>query len=165
MFISYQGGESSQAISGQFILEDRHTDGEALQVSYPVVLPKQSGMFSIALQYPLEVEQWYRWYFVVDCLGTETVTQEIEGYIYRQVSLGSAPEFSPDSPQTLVNWYIEQGIWYEAFDQAVQLDCHGSSHSARSQLWKTLLSSDDIQLTDLTVAPLNCITANTELTL
>ena len=150
IFVSYQGDEISEGLSGELILEDRSTNGERLHVSSPVVLPQQSGLFSIALQYRLESEQWYRWYLVVNCLGSETVAQEIEGYIYRQGEIASRSESD-------INWYINNGIWYDAFDRAVKLACNSSSDAANSQLWRTLLNSDDVQLGGVNIGFVKCV--------
>ena len=150
-YIAYSTEESKQNLTARLFLEDRVSDGKNVQQSQQVALPDRSGIFPVRLTTKLRPEQWYRWYLVIICNSEAVSDWEIEGFIYRQ-----NPQMLPDnwerrSSSEKIDFYLENGIWFDLFDQSVSLAC-----SSDDMFWRSSLASPDIQLEDLAVKDLLC---------
>ena len=161
VYVAYSGdrSQSETPLKAELSVEDRQTDTKLEPKSYPVELPKTSGIFSIALPHTIELEQWYRWYLVTNCqTATSSIGDvvQIEGFLQRKELNNSTHNLEELSPTERVSSYIEKRIWYDAFDEAVLLHCNNQSDNESKNYWQTLLKSDAVNLETISDRPVFC---------
>lgn len=150
MYVAYSDRWQGEAPPmAELSVENRQTDTKLEPKTYPVELPKTSGIFSIDLPHSLESEQWYRWYLVTDCqtaVSSMNDVLQIEGFLQRQEVTNLIPDSKLLSSAERVDFYTEKQIWYDAFHQAVLLHCNDRSDNELKNYWQTLLKSDAVNL-------------------
>ncbi len=151
VYISYSSGrfEGETPLIAELSVEERKTDLKLEPKSYPVKLPKTSGLFSISLPHSLGSDQWYRWYLVVNCQGENPSSNDvlqIEGFLHRK-DLTKPSKSALQSE--LINFYTNNNIWYDAFHQAALLHCNNKQDNDLSNYWQTLLKNDAVKLDEM----------------
>ena len=159
MYVAYSDRWQGEAPPmAELSVENRQTDTKLEPKTYPLELPKTSGIFSINLPQTLESDRWYRWYLVTGCQTTSSMNNvlQIEGFLHRKELSDSThnPKFM--SPAERVNYYAERQIWYDAFHQAVLLHCHDRSDNELKNYWQTLLKSEAVNLENISDRPVFC---------
>ena len=152
--VTYPSGkfEGEIPLTAELSVEERKTDRKLEPKSYPLELPRSSGIFSITLPHSLESNKWYRWYLVVNCQTENSSLSDvlqIEGFLQRRELNELAYKAESLSSSELVNLYAENHIWYDAFDEAALLHCNNWSDNELKDYWQTLLKSDEVELDDV----------------
>ena len=154
VYISYPSDwfDGGIPLAAELSVEERETDTKLEPKSYPLELPKTSGIFSISLPHSLEPNKWYRWYLVVNCQRENYFTNnvlQIEGFLHRS-ELNNWKNYSESlSPSELISLYTDNHIWYDAFHQAALLHCNNLSDNELRNYWQTLLKSDEVELDEV----------------
>jgi hypothetical protein len=140
-------GLSHSAVSTEFVLidQDRHPI-HTEQVS----LNGESGIISVQLTYPLEVNQVHRWVFQVSLTGEPGEGPAVEGFI-KLIQPDSALNrqlTAATSPQERIRAYAEHGVWHDALTELAALRLTHSSSATQTDLssatqtdWTSLLNS------------------------
>ena len=156
--VAYDSDNFEPELLGKFYLEKADTN-ERLP---PIVvrLPKISGVLGISLPYVLEVNQWYRWYLLLDCPLESSFSRNtvlwVEGLVQRIEKSNLENQLAIQTSEQRITFYAEEGIWYDALDEAAKLRCRNSQNSALAKLWLDLLKDDDVDLEQLTQVILIC---------
>lgn len=151
VYISYPSDrfEGEIPLTAELSVEERKTDTKLEPKSYPLKLPITSGIFSITLPHSLELNEWYRWYLVLNC-DTENTSfgdaLQIEGIIQRR----QLNELGYDA------LYEENQLWYDTFHQAALLHCNNRQDNEFNNYWKTLLKSDEVNLNEASDRAIIC---------
>jgi hypothetical protein len=156
VYISYPSGrfngETERHLTAELSVEERETDLKLEPKSYPLELPKTSGIFSVSLPHSLGSNKWYRWYLVVDCQGENISGNDvlqIEGFLYRKGLNDLTKPSESAMPSELVRFYIDNHIWYDAFHEAALLHCNNRSNNELKNYWQTLLKIDAVELDEV----------------
>ncbi|MDJ0689265.1 MAG: DUF928 domain-containing protein [Xenococcaceae cyanobacterium MO_188.B32] len=161
VYVAYPSGrfEGKTPLTAELSVEERKTDTKLEPKSYPLELPKNSGIFSISLPHSLESNKWYRWYLVVNCQAENTSANDvlqIEGFLQRRELDDLTYNAESLSPSELVSLYTENHIWYDAFHEAALLHCNNGSDNELKNYWQTLLKSDEVNLDDVSDRSVIC---------
>lgn len=147
---------SSQAVPvGEFSLQDEQ--GRDVYRT-PFTLPETPGLVSFSIPTtaaPLEINQWYRWYFKLYCEPQKLSTSVfVQGWVQR-VALTPALEsqLKVTTPQEYTA-YATHLIWYDALSRLAELRFTKPSDAALEQNWAKLLSTKGIGLEQLHRQPL-----------
>lgn len=147
---------SPQAVPvGEFSLQDEK--GRDVYRT-PLTLPKTPGLVSFSIPptaAPLEINQWYRWYFKLYCQPQKLSTPVfVQGWVQR-VELAPALEsqLKATTPQEYTA-YATNLIWYDALSRLAEMRFTNPSDAALKQDWAKLLSSRGIGLEHLNQQPL-----------
>ncbi|CCQ69685.1 hypothetical protein CWATWH0402_3458 [Crocosphaera watsonii WH 0402] len=108
------------------------------------------GIISFALPkdlLELKVNGIYQWQLSID--GQE---EKIEGYLQRK-PLPSQLN-GQLSPEQRIEWYAENGIWYDLLTELAQLRLQDPNNSQLKEQWDTLLEDSDVDLGYLKQQPL-----------
>ncbi len=152
LYISYSSDTIDKTIKAELSVEERKTDRKLEPKSYSFELPKSSGIFSITVPYSLDVNNWYRWYLVVNCQPQSSLPNdilELGGFIYRK-------ELNVPNSSNLVDFYITNNAWYDAFNQAALLHCKSRADQEFKDYWRSLLKSEDVGLGELSDRSIIC---------
>jgi hypothetical protein len=97
------------------------------------------GIVSIRLgpTVSLETNKDYTWYFLLYC-GARSPDNYINGFIRRVERPNLEKQLRSTSPRERVILYAEQGIWYEALNELIQLS---RDNGKRDRDWTSLLGS------------------------
>ena len=149
--VTYPSGrwEGEIPLTAELSVEERKTDTKLEPKSYPLELPRNSGIFSITLPHSLESNKWYRWYLVINCETENSSLSDvlqIQGVLQRRElnELGYDPESGNRSQ--LISLYAENHIWFDTFHQAALLHCNNPQNDEFKNYWQTLLKNDDVKL-------------------
>lgn len=126
------------------------------QTSIKATIP-QSGFVSVSLpvtQKPLEINQFYRWFFVVDCAHESSPL--VEGWVQRTVpSPALSKSLKNADGQQRVALYAANGIWYDAISTLSALRRREPKNSQFMADWVSLLES--VGLKEIATEPVtNC---------
>jgi hypothetical protein len=115
-----------------------------------ISLPKQSGIFPISLPHTLKVNQWYRWYLVLNCQSQDTPTDNsvisFEGMIKQVENPEIDISIETLTPQKQINVLADAGIWYDLVNQIMELSCNHQNNEAIEQYWRSLWPDHSIPL-------------------
>lgn len=159
-YLQYPPDPAVPPISATLALEERATNTKLLPKSYPIQLPRKSGVFGLSLPYTLQSNQWYRWYLSLDCqsIAGSNAVLELLGFLYRPSLPGI--EHSLDSKTALerLQIYADRGIWYDALTAAARYHCQhfpGQVLEENHPLSR-LLRDDDVKLHHIASRPVIC---------
>ncbi|MDJ0743961.1 MAG: DUF928 domain-containing protein [Xenococcaceae cyanobacterium MO_167.B27] len=163
--VTYPSGrwEGEIPLTAELSVEERKTDTKLEPKSYPLELPRTSGIFSITLPHSLESNKWYRWYLVINCETENSSLSDvlqIEGVLQRRELNELAYNAESLNPSDLVSLYAQNHIWYDAFDQAALLHCNNWSDNELKNYWQTLLKSDEVNLDAVSDRAIICPNTN-----
>ena len=154
VYISYPSDrfEGEIPLTAELSVEERKTDTKLEPKSYPLKLPRTSGIFSITLPHSLELNEWYRWYLVLNC-DTENTSfgdaLQIEGVLQRRELNELVYDTESRNKSQLISLYAENHIWYDTFHQAALLHCNNRQNNEFKDYWQTLLKSDEVKLDEV----------------
>ena len=151
--------EGGTPLIAELSVEERKTDTKLEPKSYPLELPRNSGIFSINLPHSLMVNKWYRWYLVINCQAENVSANDalqIEGFLQRQEVNDLSNDSQSLSPSELIAFYTDNHIWYDAFHQAALLHCNNLLDNALKNYWQTLLTSSEIELDEVSKRSVFC---------
>lgn len=158
VYVDYKSARNESQIYGTFTLEKRPFSPESSPVQRSIPLPKTSGVFSIPFPDSLQKDQWYNWYFKIDCQEQEFsgygVPLFIQGSIKRIVSPDLESQVRNASPDELLRLYKEEYLWYDSLSAAARLRCQPSQNFVASDPWIDLLEA--VELGELYQAQLIC---------
>ncbi len=158
--VSYTSNQIAQELSGELSVEDAQTFSKLPPQTMPVELPKSSGVFSIPLTHSLEVNKWYRWYLILECNAPGSSGSDLVMSVQGMVKRVELPEVEhqlvTQGPQERIKVYAEQGIWYDALDEAAQLSCTEEQNGAIAQSWQVLLQDERVALDKVSPTSLLC---------
>lgn len=160
VYVAYPSGkwQGETPLTAELSIEERKTNTKLEPKSYPLELPKNSGIFSITLPHSIQLERWYRWYLAIAC-QTETAllddALQIEGVLQRRELKRLSNNTESLSRSELVGLYATNHIWYDTFHKAALLHCDNSSDNVSKNYWQTLLESEAVNL-DLSDRPIIC---------
>ena len=156
--VTYEPQSPPQKIFAQFYLEKADTNEKLAPVT--VTLPQRSGVFSISIPSSLALNQWYRWYLILDCQSAidsnRNSVKWVEGIIQRIKPSNLSIESEGNLSQQLINAYAEDGIWYDALDKAAQWYCLNPQRLDFTQPWKSLLEDQAVDLASVVQSELFC---------
>jgi hypothetical protein len=140
---------------GEFSLQDEQ--GRDVYRT-PFTLPKTPGLvrFSIpTTAAPLEINQWYRWYFKLYCEPEKLSTPVfVQGWVQRvELTPALESQLKATTPQEYTA-YATNLIWYDALSHLAELRLANPSDAVLAQDWAKLLSSRGIDLKQLNQQPL-----------
>jgi hypothetical protein len=107
-----------------------------------IILPNFSGAFAMNLPPLPEGNHRYQWLLEVNC--GDDVYIDIGGYIYQT----QTPDLTNLNAPERINFYEEQGIWYDALNESANFYCQNVNY------WGDLLTQENLHL--IVVEPLNC---------
>jgi len=147
---------SPQAVPvGEFSLQDEQ--GRDVYRT-PFTLPKTPGLVSFSIPptaAPLELNQWYRWYFKLYCEpGKLSTPVFVQGWVQR---VALTPDLENQLKATASQEYAVYAthlLWYDALSRLAELRLTSPSDAALEQDWAKLLSSRGIGLEQLNQQPL-----------
>ena len=148
--ISYPSGSNGSNLYGEFSLEDSISDTKLDPKRTLVTLPESSGIFNIVAPHSLDIDinKRYRWYFKVYArqpdFGNKYICG-IEGIVMTQPT--NTIEIKTE--ENLMQFYIDRGIWYDAFDRSMMLYCQNLPDKQLVNYWQDLLKSDGVNLSEL----------------
>lgn len=150
--IKYNSGRAENAISGQFSLQDPEKKNKEL-LRVPVTLPQESSGFSIHITHSLQPDKMYRWYLALD----NCPKVYVQGWIQRVTKPELQHQLEEiETLQERFALYYRENIWYDALNEAANIDCSNQQKTSLDRPWATLLSDDDIKLQDIAQTPLTC---------
>lgn len=157
--VSYQSEPVERGLYGEFSLQDSKTNTKLVPKYLPVTLPSRSGVFSIPLPYSLEVGKWYRWHLILDCNSPDSFYDDSVLFIRGLLKRVELPKFkypldTTNSQQKLMELYAENGIWYDALNQAAKLRCSNPQNATFAEAWSRLLKA--VELEKIAQASLIC---------
>lgn len=156
--VAYDSDNFEPELLGKFYLEKADTN-ERLPLIV-VRLPKTSSVLDISLPYSLEVNQWYRWYLLLDCplesSSSRNTVLWVEGLVQRIERSNLESQLEIKTSEQRITFYAKEGIWYDALDEAAKLRCRNLQNSALAKLWLDLLKDDDVGLEQLAQVQLVC---------
>ena len=99
---------------------------------------------------PLEVGEWYVWYFKIYCAPPEVSTPLfVQGWIKR-VTINSFLNLElQQTAQRLDKVYARYGIWYDAVDRLARLHLFNPTNQTLRQDWYKLLNTKGVSLEEL----------------
>ncbi|HIK10539.1 MAG TPA: DUF928 domain-containing protein [Oscillatoriaceae cyanobacterium M33_DOE_052] len=143
VYVSYNNGAGETPITGEISLEEIGTNRRLPPGKVSISLPTQSGAFPITFTSSLEPNKWYRWYLVVDCSNPEDGPtpsfSSVEGLIYPE-----AISPLPATPQDRLQFYAEDGFWYDAINEAGNIYCSQQPNRANLADWESLLKYGEL---------------------
>ncbi len=161
VYVSYSSDrfEGEIPLTAELSVEERQTDTKLEPKSYPLELPRTSGIFSITLPHSLELNEWYRWYLVLNC-DTENTSfgdaLQIEGVLQRRELNELGYDSQSRTSSELISLYAENHIWYDTFHEAALLHCNNGQDNEFNNYWKTLLKSDEVNLNEVSDRAIIC---------
>jgi hypothetical protein len=159
--ISYSSAQTEveKPFKAELSVEERAINIKLEPKNYSFELPKRSGIFSISIPHLLESNKWYRWYLVINCQPQSSAPNdilELGGFIYRK-ELNNFKNFSDSlSLPELMQFYIKNNTWYDAFHEAALLHCKNWPDNELKNYWQTLLKSEDVKLDEVSNQSLMC---------
>ena len=159
--VTYPSGrwEGEIPLKAELSVEERKTDTKLEPKSYPLELPRTSGIFSITLPHSLESNKWYRWYLVLNC-DTENTSfgdaLQIEGVLQRRELNELGYDAESGNGSWLISLYAENHIWYDTFHEAALLHCDNRQNNEFNNYWQTLLKSDEVNLNEVSDRAIIC---------
>ena len=111
--------------AGEFIVYQGNTPDEFYRSSF--TLPNASGIVSVPINRNLLSEQYYRWYFRVNCnLADGTAHETISGWIHRQVASANITSYYDELAEVALSQSEEKSSKW--FDLLVEIDELDSTH-------------------------------------
>ncbi|NEQ96152.1 MAG: DUF928 domain-containing protein [Cyanothece sp. SIO2G6] len=148
---------SSEAVWAEFELVDKNDNSVLKEEVLLWSLPEQPGIFSVTIPTsatPLEINERYRWYFVVVCNEFDySINPAVEGWIERVEHEDIAQQLgvSIDAPpENLLSIYTDYSLWYETVSLLV------NTRETQPELWAGFLDLFGLTTVDqeLIVQPL-----------
>lgn len=146
--------------SGKFVLLDEKNNSVTTQ-PIPITLSNTPGVIRVsvpATEKPLEIGQYYHWYFLMDCSPDSSEDIAVEGLVQRIVPKQELTRrLVAATPRQRVALYAQAGIWQDALTTLGELRVRQPKDAALATDWKDLLDSvflDNIS----TVAIADCCT-------
>ncbi len=147
-----------EAPSGEFTLHEG--DNEVYRTRFQ--LPATPGIVSVSLPSTtksLEIGKTYRWYFAVNCPGSESSDKQpafVTGVVER-VARSPALETELNAakmPLERIAAYAKHHLWYETLTELAQLRLKEPQNPTLGSVWVELLSDKNVGLNRVTQQPI-----------
>ncbi|MEH2373809.1 DUF928 domain-containing protein [Nostoc sp.] len=131
--------------SVKFILEDEQKNYLSKE-PIPITLSNTPGVIRVSVpttEKPLEIGQYYHWYFLIDC-NPQNRSEDIavEGLVQRIVPKdGLTRRLQIATPRQRVALYAQAGIWQDALTTLGKLRARQRQDADLAADWKDLLES------------------------
>lgn len=119
--IDYKDKLPKHSISAELSLLDKNGDLVAERITI-MSIPTISGAFLLELPNLPESNKGYKWILEIDC--NEQATLDVEGYIYKK----DIPNLTNLNSLEKIIYYQQQGIWYDALNEAANFYCQDSRY-------------------------------------
>ncbi|MGL5082017.1 MAG: DUF928 domain-containing protein [Microcoleaceae cyanobacterium] len=165
------------AKTAEFYLEEESSSSRNPQAKTTTVytaqisLPSQSGFISVELprqQVTLKTNTSYRWYFTLNCSEAEDPTGSagapfVSGVIQRVEQPELTQQLQTATALQQVFLYGKAGIWYDMINALAALRQSRPRDSSLKTKWVTELSSNLVQLSEISEEPLiSCCSARNQ---
>lgn len=143
--------------SVKFVLLDEK-DNSVTKEPIPITLSNTPGVISVSLpttEKPLLIEQYYHWYFLIDC-NPQSRSDDIavEGLVQRTALKDDfTRRLQTATPRQRVALYAQAGMWQDAVTTLGELRRAQLQDSALASDWKDLLES--VGLEDIATEPIS----------
>ena len=136
-----------QAPVGEFVLQDEQRNDI---YRMPFTLTKTPGFVSFSIpqtEAPLEIDQWYRWYFKLYCDPQKSSSPKfVQGWVQR-IALDPALESQLKSAAPREDAvYAANRIWYDALDHLANLRLTNPADTRLEDGWNELLKAKGVGL-------------------
>lgn len=129
-----------QAPAGEFVLQEEKGN-DVYRTSF--TLPKTPGFVSFNTPpqaAPLEINQWYRWYFKVYCEPqTSSTPVFVEGWVQRVERTAELDRQLKAAELEDYRIYAVNGLWFDALAHLAELRLSNTSNSKLVNDWANLL--------------------------
>ena len=115
VYIDYKN-KPKHSISGELSLLDKNDDW-VTEKRTTISIPSISGAFPLDIPNLPEFDQHYKWILEIDCGDYKNIN--VEGYIYKK----DISNLINLNLQEKIIYYQQEGIWYDALNEATNLYC------------------------------------------